>query len=80
MVLITDDGGDGRFGRIARRTTMIEKHDTARELNLGELDAVAGGSRFHYVEMNGDTYAVSGNGKPVQVTHNWSGPLGWLLN
>ena len=58
---------------------MIEKHDTARELNLGELDAATGG-KFGYVEMNGDTWAVSGNGKPVQVTHNYSGPLGWFLN
>jgi hypothetical protein len=58
---------------------MIEKHDTAkRELNLSELDAAVGGGKFHYVEMNGETWAVNGNGKPVQVTHNAPFGLGWL--
>jgi hypothetical protein len=61
---------------------MIEKHDTARQLNLSELDAAVGGGagKFRYVEMNGDTWAVNGNGKPVQVTHNAPYGLGWLLN
>jgi hypothetical protein len=59
----------------------IHDENTARhELSLTELDAAAGGGKFRYFEMNGDTWATNGTGKPVQVTHNYSGPLGWLLN
>lgn len=59
------------------KTASVETSE--RELNTNELDQASGG-KFHYVEMNGETWAVNGNGKPVQVTHTWSGPLGWLLN
>jgi hypothetical protein len=60
--------------------TKMQEDTTAKsELSLDELDAATGG-KFSYFEMNGDTYATNGTGKPVQVTKNWSGPLGWLLN
>ncbi len=52
-----------------------------RELGTDELDRISSGvGRFHYVEMNGETWAVNGNGKPVQVTHNAPFGLGWLLD
>ena len=51
-----------------------------RELSLTELDSAVGAAgKFHYVEMNGETWAVNGNGKPVQVTHNAPFGLGWLF-
>jgi hypothetical protein len=59
---------------------MVEKHDTARELNASELNAATGGhpGKFRYFEMNGDTWATNGTGKPVQVTHNAPYGLGWF--
>jgi hypothetical protein len=39
--------------------TEFAKHSHLRELSDSDLNAVAGGhSKFHYVEMNGNTYAV----------------------
>ena len=40
-------------------TTTHATRTSAIELNDSELSAVAGGhEKFHYVEMNGNTYAV----------------------
>lgn len=48
------------------QSNTIKQND---ELNDGELNAVTGGhKKFHYVEMNGSTYAVGHiNGSTVMV-------------
>jgi len=64
---------------IMSKATFVKTNE--RELSVNELDQASGGAKgFHYVEMNGDTWAANGNGAPVQVTHNYTGILGWLLN
>ena len=40
--------------------TEFAKHSHLRELSDSDLSAVAGGhAKFHYVEINGNTYAVA---------------------
>jgi hypothetical protein len=39
-----------------------------RALSAGELEAVSGAGKFHYVEVNGTTLAVGSDGSSVKVS------------